>query len=213
MKRMRPACCLAGLGVVCSAALAQPAGRCGEGGGGIRFVVAEWPGQEFHHDAYTLILSEPDDVAHARRLIAEGPSAGSPIVYARIAVGADGINRNWRAPGAPAWSWHVVEFYDFAESTAEIFDYWPGGIEMDPQGWVDGGTKGGIGFWTYTVVEELPPACPGDFNCDNSVTSADLFEFLGAFFAQDEVADYTADGVIDSRDFFAYIGAFFAGCS
>lgn len=199
--------------VLCGAPLsiAQPVDHCGRG---VRFVVAEPPGREHNFDSYTLVLSDPEDLAHARRLITEGPGIGNAIVYARIEAGADNINRDWRAPSFPAWSWHVAEFYNFADSTAEIFDYWPGGIEEDPEGWIkNSGTDGGIGFWTYTVVQELPPPCPADFNCDESAGSADFFEFLSAFFDSAPRADYNNDGEIDSADFFDFLDAFFTGCA
>src|SRR5947207_540847 len=75
------------------------------------FEVAEPTGRAVHHDAYVLPLTEPDDIEHARDLIARGPdAAGASIVFAGIAPGADGINRNPLAPGLPQWSWHVTDF-------------------------------------------------------------------------------------------------------
>jgi hypothetical protein len=203
-------CIVSALACAAPRSVAQPLDLCGDG---LRFVVAERPGHENQRDSYTLVLNEPADIAHARRLIAEGPGIGNAIVYARIEAGADLINRDWRAPGFPAWSWHVVEFFDFVDSTAEIFDYWPGGIEEDPEWWIKhSGTGGGIGFWLYTVVEELPPPCPADFNCDQSTGSADFFEYLASFFHADPRADYNNDGAIDSADFFDFLGFFFTGC-
>lgn len=189
---------------------AQTSDGCG---GGVRFVVAERDGAENNRDAYTLILTEAADIAHARRLIAEGPEIGNAIVHARIGVGGDGVNRNWRAAGAPAWSWHIESFFQFTEVTPEILDYWPAGIEKDPQGWVDSATQGEIGFWMYTVVDEIAAACAADFNCDNATTSADFFEFVRSFFAGDSRADFNGDGVVNSQDFFDYLAAFFHGCN
>jgi hypothetical protein len=90
----------------------------------IRFLVGEI-GEPEHHDAYVLPLSDPAAIAHARELISTGPSAGAPIAVAKIAKGANGINRNVLAPGSPAWSWHVTEFEGFADNTIEILDGWP----------------------------------------------------------------------------------------
>jgi hypothetical protein len=122
----------------------------------ILFIVAEAGGMAFHHDSYVLPLEDPEDIAHARALIAEGLAAGSTIAVARIAKGADGINRDYLAPGAPPWSWHVTEFLGFADITIEILDGWPGFVEQDVDWWIEN-SGGIIGFWGYTVVAELGP--------------------------------------------------------
>src|SRR5262245_30447844 len=123
----------------------------------IYFVVAERPGLASHHDSFILPLSDPADVTHARRLVAEGPAAGRAVVLADIAAGADGVNRDRLAPGAPAWSWHVAHFRGFAEFSPELYDGWPGFVEADVAGWM-ANTGGAIGFWGYTVVAEVRAA-------------------------------------------------------
>jgi hypothetical protein len=123
----------------------------------IHFVVAERPGTAVHGDSFVLALTDPAHVEHARRLIAEGPAAGPSIVLARIAPGADGVNRDLRAPGAPPWSWHVAEFKGFVDFSAEVLDGWPTFVEQDVPGWV-ANTGGDIGFWNYTVVAEVRAA-------------------------------------------------------
>lgn len=131
--------------------------------GPVYFVVSEWPGQETHHDSYLLPLTQPDDIAHARDLIARGPeAAGATIVVAKIAAGSDGINRNITAPNEPLWNWHVTEFSSFADNTVEILDGWPTFVEGDVPGWI-ANTNGYVGFWSYTVTRELsapPTAIP-----------------------------------------------------
>jgi hypothetical protein len=54
--------------------------------------------------------------------------------------------------------------------------------------------------------------CPADFNCDDTLNSADFFDFLTAFFTIAPAADFNADGFINSQDYFNFLGAFFAGC-
>lgn len=120
----------------------------------IYFVVVESGGFS-HFDSYILPLSNPADIQHARDLIAEGPAAGAQIVTARIAPGADGINRDLLNLETP-WSWHVTEFLGFADFTAEIYDGWPSYVESDVDGWMNN-TGGIIGFWGYTVAAELEP--------------------------------------------------------
>jgi hypothetical protein len=120
----------------------------------VYFLVAEPSGSGFHGDSYVLPLENPSDIAHARALVAEGASAGATIVFARMAAGPDGINRDWRAPGEPEWSWHVVSFEGFGDFGIELYDGWPTYVESDVTGWI-ANTGGTVGFWSYTVVEEL----------------------------------------------------------
>jgi hypothetical protein len=129
------------------------------------FAVAENPslGPCVHCDSYVLPLTDPDDVAHALALIASGGAGPAPIAVAEIAAGADGVNRDVLAPGAPPWSWHVTRLQGFADNTAEIYDGWPGFVESDVAGWIENtrsqpGDPGVVGFWGYTVVAEVPEA-------------------------------------------------------
>jgi hypothetical protein len=120
----------------------------------VHFVVAEF-GTPNNGDSYVLPLSDPDDIAHARALIEQGPAALPFIAVAAIAAGSDGINRDVLAPGEPLWSWHVTAFEGFFDATAEILDGWPGLVEQDVAEWINA-TNGFVGFWQYTVVAELP---------------------------------------------------------
>jgi hypothetical protein len=141
----------------------------------VYFLVAET--SPSHGDSYVLPLTEPNDIAHARDLIKYGPGVGQAIVVARIACEPDCINRNYLAPAKLAWSWHVTGFENFADMTAEILDGWPGFVESDCEGWVSN-TGGLIGFWDYTVVEELgtdPNHWNRDFDDDNGV---DFFDYV-----------------------------------
>jgi hypothetical protein len=122
------------------------------------FEVAEPAGRATHHDSYVLPLTRPDDIRHARDLIARGPEvAGAPIVFAGIAPGADGINRNLLAPGQPEWSWHVTDFKGFGDLGIELLDGWPTYVQEHLSQWITE-TRGEVGFWSYTIVRELPAA-------------------------------------------------------
>jgi hypothetical protein len=122
----------------------------------VYFLVTERPEAVVHGDSYVLPLSDPATIAHARALIIAEPGTLASIAVAQIAAGADGINRNHLAPGAPAWSWHVTGFEGFADNTIEILDGWPTFVEQDVPGWI-ANTGGMIGFWNYTVTAELVP--------------------------------------------------------
>jgi hypothetical protein len=182
-----------------------------------RFKVAELPGQEVWHDAYTLILTNPSDIAHARDLVSRGLAAGEAIVVARIAAGLDQLNRNWGVQGAPPWHWHISQFLNFADATVEILDGTPTGVEVDPAGWA--AYPGLIGFWGYTVVAELPPAtCYA--NCDGSTAAPilnvnDFSCFLNRFATQDQSANCdgsTTPPMFNILDFQCFINHFASGC-
>jgi hypothetical protein len=120
------------------------------------FVMAEV--QEFHGDSFLLPLSDPEHIAQARARLAQGAASGvGSIASARIAAGADGLNRDVRAPGAPLWSWHVTAFDGFADATIELCDGWPTFVERDPVAFIRN-TGGAICFWSYQLVAELPAA-------------------------------------------------------
>jgi hypothetical protein len=129
------------------------------------FVVAEQESVREHGDSFVLPLDDPQDIAHARDLITRGPElAGAPIVFAEVLPGADGINRDVLADGEPRWNWHVSKFEGFGDVGIELLDGWPTFIEQDVRGWMentrgdrdDPNAPGHIGFWSYTVVAELP---------------------------------------------------------
>ena len=76
---------------------------------------------------------------------------------ARVGPGKDGINRNYLDPKFPEWSWHVIEFQEFADVSADVQDGSPTKLENDPAWYLGDARQGLIGFWAYTVVKELGP--------------------------------------------------------
>ncbi len=110
-------------------------------------------------DSYVLPLADPTAIAKARALVASG---GFMIVTAKIAAGADGINRDVQAQGMPPWSWHVVEFLGFSDTTIEVCDGSPTLLEQDVAGWIQA-TGGMVCFWAYTVVAEIAPRAVQSF--------------------------------------------------
>ena len=143
--------------------------------GPVHFVVAEPPALKHNNDSFVLALEDPLDIAHARDLIARGPeAAGASIVFAEIASGADGVNRDVLAAGEPLWNWHITKFEGFGDAGLELVDGWPSFVEEDVAGWIANTRRdhenpddpGHIGFWNYTVLSEIgadsspPPAVP-----------------------------------------------------
>jgi len=135
---------------------------CGSGSGtvtdGTTYFVVSRPASA-DSDSYLLPLTDPDDIAHARALIADRATAGAQIVVARIDRGSsDGVtdNRDLLNEGR-RWSWHVTEFLGFAEATIEILDGSPTYVEANLDDWMRI-TGGEIGFWSYTVTCEVSPS-------------------------------------------------------
>ncbi len=183
------------------------------GGDAVRFLVGEIP--PVHNDAYVLVLTDPDDIAYARTLINDPDSAPDKIVFASITPGADGINRDFAKEQAPAWSWHIDEFQGFVSATAEIFDGWPTYVEQDVEAWIANTDGGHIGFWGYTVTQELGPVdCIPNLNGDAFVDSADLNILLANFGCESGcgAADTNGDGVVDSIDLNTLLASFGISC-
>jgi hypothetical protein len=176
----------------------------------VYFLVAET--EPFHSDSYVLPLTEPDDIAHARDLIANGPAAGAPIVVAYIDCSPDLINRDYLSSSKHIWSWHITQFDGFADITAEILDGWPGFVESNCYGWV-GETGGMIGFWSYTVVYELgtnPAHWKRDLDYDYDVDFKDyvyLANNWGSNCGWCNGADFDNNGTIDFSDLKIFVEA------
>ncbi|MBN8645365.1 MAG: hypothetical protein J0L61_09030, partial [Planctomycetes bacterium] len=74
-------------------------------------------------------------------------------------------------------------------------------------------------YGSYCDVNNLtaatPPACPGDLNNDNAVTTPDLTIFLGQF-GQSVIpgtgADFTNDGLVSTPDLAFFLGRFGQPC-
>ena len=128
----------------------------------VYFVVAE-KGSPLHGDSYILPITDAAQLREARDVM-RGRNGFATIVVAAIADGSDGINRDVLAAGEPPWSWHVTGLSGFAETTAEVLDGWPGLVEQNPCVYIqcppEGDGTGAIGFWSYTVTQELGPG-PG----------------------------------------------------
>jgi hypothetical protein len=138
---------------VCIVLCGCPAQRCGT----VYFLVSEITPD--HGDSYILPLTDPDDIAQARAIVADPEAAAARIVVASIAPCGEGEcryrNRDLLQDGK-RWSWCVTGFEAFAENTIEIYDGWPEFVEDDVDGWIQN-TNGVIGFWAYTVTRELTP--------------------------------------------------------
>jgi len=54
--------------------------------------------------------------------------------------------------------------------------------------------------------------CRADFNCSGAVTVQDLFDFLGAWFANSATADFNGVNGVTVQDLFDFLAAWFTGC-
>lgn len=65
---------------------------------------------------------------------------------------------------------------------------------------------------SITADGRIGIACPGDFNCSGGISVQNVFDFLGAFFANDPQADINDAGGVSVQDVFDFLGFFFEGC-
>jgi len=106
------------------------------------------------HDGYPetciMPLTDPAEIALARDKAVNGPGMDSWVVV-KVAAGSDGINSDYYAFGRPLWSWHVADFFGFAEITAEGCQTPIKFVEYDVNYWANQQTTCfGLG-----VIEEL----------------------------------------------------------
>ena len=178
----------------------------------IPFVVAEYETPQ-HGDSYLVRIDDRDSATlqHARDIVdwfqagaVPEDNPGALIVLTDIERGFHGWNRDYVDPGRQPWRWHPTGDVSFVDVTVEILDGWPTLVESDVQGWIDN-TGGSIGFWNYTVIEELVSlACDfnGDFFCtrpDMDLLSAEIYERRGMA-PSDPQFDLTGDGIVDLAD-------------
>jgi hypothetical protein len=57
----------------------------------------------------------------------------------------------------------------------------------------------------------VTPCCKADFNKVGGVSVQDIFDFLGAYFAGDPLANMNG-GVLSVQDIFDFLAAYFRGC-
>jgi hypothetical protein len=108
-------------------------------------------------ESYILPLSDPEDIAEARAIIANKEKR---IILAEISNDPnDNYTINKDVLRNKKWSWHITSFMGFADTSIEILDGWPSYVEEHYEEWVQNtkgdGTKGKIGFWGYTVSREV----------------------------------------------------------
>ena len=124
----------------------------------ICFLLKEREKLKRYNDSFVIKLSKPEDIAYARRIIAEPTnSLLNTGIAASIALGADGINRNYLAPGAPEWSWHIKEFQGFTQGAILEAIFSPTQIEWNPVFFTSRYPYSNIAFLNYRITTELGP--------------------------------------------------------
>lgn len=114
------------------------------------------------NQSFLVALSDPEHIAQARAIIANGgrPNERIPgILLAKIGYGGDGYNRDIRDPDQRLWRWHIDQVDGFGGLAIELCDGWPGFVEENPKAFIKN-TGGQICFWGYTVKSELPGPPP-----------------------------------------------------
>jgi hypothetical protein len=111
-----------------------------------------------HGDSYILPLKDAEAIAEARAIIANNEKK---IILAEISNDPnEKYSLNKDLLKNRTWSWHIVSFNGFVDTSIEILDGWPAYVEDNYSEWVENtkgdGTNGNIGFWNYTLEREVP---------------------------------------------------------
>jgi hypothetical protein len=75
--------------------------------------------------SFVVPVSAPDQIASVREFLARRARGEEPrgmYFRLRLALGGDGVNRNYAAPGAPAWDWRVAEVLSAARLAGNAID-------------------------------------------------------------------------------------------
>jgi hypothetical protein len=70
----------------------------------------------------------------------------------------------------------------------------------------------GAGSVCNVVGNSTTPCCFADFNQSGSLSVADIFDFLAAWFGNQASTDFDGVGGTTVQDIFAFLGAWFSGC-
>ena len=111
-------------------------------------------------ESYIIALTDSLQIEHARMIISNPEIVSDKIILAKI-IPQNGTEnyQNIDLNSNTVWSWRVDEFIGFVFTTIEIYDGWPGYIEEDLNRWFqntsDDPNSGVIGFWGFTVLEEI----------------------------------------------------------
>jgi len=111
-----------------------------------------------HGDTFILPLSNESDILAALEILKQDLSERKRIVVAKIVKGGitgEYANKDLLDENKRIWSWRVSEFVGFADISAELYDGWPTYVESNLDEWIKN-TNGKIGFWSYTVLREVP---------------------------------------------------------
>lgn len=105
-------------------------------------------------DSFVAKITNPDLIAQARLQISN-PNL-EKILFAKIAKGHAGFNRNWSKTEKPFWSWSVTEVTSINDLASTSCNGLPQAVEDRVDHWVN--SPGRICFWSYRIRKELKPS-------------------------------------------------------
>lgn len=102
-------------------------------------------------DQFVVKIKDPAMVQKARDQITN-PKL-QKIVFAKIALGHQGYNRNMTKKEKSFWSWSVTEVTNISDFGSTACNGFPQMLEDQAEAWVNG--LGRICFWSYRIKKEL----------------------------------------------------------
>lgn len=105
-------------------------------------------------DSFIVKISNAEMILQARAQIAN-PNL-EKIIFAKIARGHAGFNRNWSKKDRAFWSWSTTEVTAIADLASTSCNGIPQAVEDRVDFWTQ--NPGRICFWSYRIKREIKPA-------------------------------------------------------
>lgn len=88
----------------------------------------QWPFGDYgllhwKNESFVVPVSDPVQIATLREYLArrgQGLEPRAMLARLRLALGSDTVNRNYSAPGAPLWDWHVAEVLEVGRAQGDL---------------------------------------------------------------------------------------------
>ncbi len=104
-------------------------------------------------DSFIVQITNPALIQQAREQISN-PNL-EKILFAKVAKGHSGFNRNWSKKDRAFWSWSATEVTSIADLASTSCNGFPQAVEDRIDFWLK--NPGRICFWSYRIQRELSP--------------------------------------------------------
>ena len=128
-------------------------------GGPTSWPYADYGLLHWKNESFVVPVSDPAQIAELREYLARRAQGLEPRAMQarlRLALGSDSLNRNYAAPGAPLWDWHVAEVLSVSRTLGDLKTH---DVRTDRDG-APSNMKKFITGEDYTPHPTVPPGQP-----------------------------------------------------